>query len=58
MMRKKMKASLVKSIPFCRFDFGTMKMIYAVIKLTYKIKFKKQSLRVENKRKQINPTMY
>ena len=51
-MWKEMKASLVKSIPFCRFDFGTMKMIYIIIKLTYETKCKKQSLRVENKRKQ------
>lgn len=50
-----MKASLVKSILFCRFDFGTMIII---IKLNYKTKFKKQSLRIENKRKQINLTVY
>ena len=30
-MRKKVKASLLKSISFCRFDFGTMKMIYVIL---------------------------
>ena len=57
-MVTEMQASLVKSILFCRLDFGNMKMFYIIIKLNYKTKFKKQSLRVENKRKQINLTVY
>lgn len=42
------------NILFCRFDFGTMQMFYVIIKQN----FKKPSLKVENKAKQINLTVY